>query len=117
MHRLTEIKTRLDLILAKIGGVNPASNAGSEITEDIRELKDYVDDECKKLQRLKKQGELTRLEAQFVGPAIDEVCLQALDKIRRGARCNERVENHLIDTQTTLSWWLAQIENSDSITE
>lgn len=114
MHRLKEIKKRLDKIIVAVESNSMLSNSEQEVKGHIRGLKDYVETEHKKLL---KQSRLTEFEENFVKPAIKEVRLQALDKIRRGARCEERVKNHLADTQTTIDWWLAEIESSDSITE
>lgn len=110
MHRLKEIKKKLDAIEQALNDQYPRFKADSALTELITELKDYVDTERKQLAKQKTLGELTEFESCFIEPAVRDVYLNSLDKIRRGSKPSSSVNNNICDTSMTLSYWLHQIE-------
>ncbi|WGA06436.1 hypothetical protein NFK84_08990 [Enterobacter ludwigii] len=110
MHRLNEIKKKLDVIEHALNDQYPRFKADPALTELITELKEYVDTERKQLAKQKARGELTEFESCFIEPAVRDVYLAALDKIRRGSKPSSSVNNNICETSTTLSYWLHQIE-------
>ncbi|HEM7928240.1 TPA: hypothetical protein ACNVQT_001491 [Citrobacter farmeri] len=111
MNRLMEIKSRLDKIEQALNGQHPRFRSEPEVTRQITVLKDYVENERKKIQKLDKQGKLSELETAFIEPAINDVYLSSLDKIRRGSKPSSSVNGYICDTSSTLSYWLHAIED------
>lgn len=111
MNRLMEIKSRLDKIEQALNGQHPRFRSEPEVTSQITDLKDYVENERKKIQKLEKLGELSDLETAFIEPAMNDVYLSSLNRIRRGAKPSSTVHAYISDTSTTLSYWLHSIEN------
>ncbi|MDW2744823.1 hypothetical protein [Atlantibacter subterraneus] len=111
MERLIEIKNRLETIEKALGEQFPRFKADPELTEQITDLKDYVEAERKKIQKQKRLGELSELESSFIEPAINDVYLSSLDKIRRGSKPSNSVNEYICDTSSTLSYWLFQIRD------
>ncbi|WP_039056241.1 hypothetical protein [Enterobacter sp. Bisph1] len=110
MQRLYEIKKRLDVIEQALNEQYPRFKADPVLTGLITDLKDHVDSERKKLEKQKKRGELTEFESCFVEPAVRNIYLSSLDKIRRGSKPSGSVSNHIFDTSFTLSYWCHHIE-------
>ncbi len=111
MQRLNEIKNRLEVIEKALGEQYPRFKADPEITWQITDLKDYVQEERKRIQKQKARGELSEFESAFIEPAINDVYLSSLDKIRRGSKPSSRVNDYICDTSSTLSYWLFQIRD------
>lgn len=109
MQRLVEIKKRLELIEEALNEQYPNYKSGSEITAQITELKGHVQDARKIIQKKKSQGELSDFEIAFIEPAINDVYLTSIDKIRRGAKPSPSVSEHIYDTSVTLDYWLGEI--------
>lgn len=112
MQRLMEIKNKLDVIEEALNGQYPRFKADPDITRQITDLKDYVQEERKSIQKQKARGELSEFESAFIEPAIDDVYLSSLDKIRRGSKPSSSVNGYICDTSDTLNHWLHDIENS-----
>ena len=110
MHRLNEIKKKLDVIEHALNDQYPCFKADPVLTGLIIELKDYVDSERKILGKKKSRGELSEFESCFIEPAIRDVYFSSLDKIRRGSKPSSNVNGHICDTSSTLSYWFHQIE-------
>ncbi|WP_228007954.1 hypothetical protein [Citrobacter sp. BDA59-3] len=106
-----EIKSRLDSIEDALNEQYPHFKANQELTEQITNLKDYVEAEYNKIQKQKKKGGLSELESAFIEPAINEVYSTSLDKIRRGSKPSESVNEHICDTSFTLNYWIRQIQD------
>lgn len=111
MERLNEIKNRLETIENALSEQFPRFRADPELTGKITDLKDYVEAERKKIQKQKKLGELSELESSFIEPAINDVYLSSLDKIRRGSKPSDSVNGYICDTSFTLSYWLHAIKD------
>lgn len=114
MQRLMEIKNRLEVIEEALNEQHPRFKADPEITGQITDLKDYVQEERKRIQKQKIRGELSEFELTFIEPAINDVCLSSLDRIRRGSKPSSSVNGYICDTSMTLSYWLSQIKEHES---
>lgn len=114
MHRLMEIKERLEVIETALDKQHPHYRADPEITGLITTLKDYVESERKKIHKQQRLGELTELESSFIEPAINDVYLSSLDKIRRGSKLSSSVNGNICDTSFTLSYWLDAIRDFEN---
>jgi hypothetical protein len=111
MQRLTEIKNRLEVIEAALAKQHPRYRADPLLSDLVTDLKDHVEGERKKIQKQSRRGELSELESNFIEPAINDVYLSALDRIRRGAKPSSEMNNRICETSTTLSYWLFQIQD------
>lgn len=111
MQRLMEIKNRLEVIEEALNKQYPRFKADPDITGQITALKDYVQEERKSIQKQKARGELSEFESAFIEPAINDVYLSSLDKIRRGSKPSSSVNGYICDTSSTLSYWLHAIED------
>ncbi|WP_275260424.1 hypothetical protein [Citrobacter freundii] len=110
MQRLYEIKNKIDVIEQALNSQYPRFKADPVLTGLITDLKDYVDTERKQLAKQKGRGELTEFESCFIEPAVRDVYLSSLDKIRRGCKPSSSVSDHIYDTSSTLSYWFHQID-------
>lgn len=111
MQRLVEIKKRLEVIENALNEQYPRFKADPDITGQITDLKDYVQEERKSIQKQKARGELSEFESAFIEPAINDVYLSSLDKVRRGSKPSSSVNSHICDTSFTLSYWMNQIQD------
>jgi len=109
-----EIKSRLEVIAAALSEQYPRYRADPVLSSLVTDLKDYVETERTKLQKQSKSGQLTEFEKVFIAPAIQEVYLTSIDKIRRGAKPSSEMSNHIFDTSTTLDYWLFEIEDFEN---
>lgn len=109
MQRLNEIKKRLEAIDRTLNEQGDHLRDDSVIKTQIRDLKDYVDAERKKIQRQETNGELTDFEAKFILGAIDDVYTASLSQIRRGARINVELSDKINNTLYSLNYWLSEI--------
>lgn len=113
MLRLMEIKKRLEVIEKALGKQYPCFKADPEITAQITDLKDYVQEERKRIQKQKTRGELSEFESAFIEPAINDVYLSSLDRIRRGSKPSSNVNAYIYDTSSTLSYWITLIKECE----
>lgn len=111
MHRLMEIKEKLEVIESALNKQYPRFRADPEITEQVTELKDFVEGENKKIQKQLSREELSEFERAFIAPAINDVYLNALDRIRRGSKPSNEMNYRICETSSTLSYWLFNIED------
>ncbi|RKT92988.1 hypothetical protein [Enterobacter sp. WPR_3_1] len=114
MNRLIEIKNRLEVIEQALNEQYPRFKSDPEITGQITHLKDYVQEERKRIQKQKARGELSEVESAFIEPAINDVYLSSLDKIRRGSKPSNSVNGYICDTSSTLSYWLHAINEFET---
>lgn len=114
MNQLIEIKNRLEVIEQALNEQYPRFKADPDITGQITDLKDYVQEERKRIQKQKARGELTEFESAFIEPAINDVYLSSLDKIRRGSKPSSSVNGYIFDTSSTLSYWLHAISDFEA---
>ena len=114
MNRLIEIKNRLEVIEQALNEQYPRFKSDTEITGQITDLKDYVQGERKRIQKQKARGELSEFESAFIEPAINDVYLSSLDKIRRGSKPSSSVNGYIFDTSSTLSYWLHAISDFET---
>lgn len=112
MNRLLEIKRRLDEIEQALDKQYPRFRADKHISDMVTELKEYAQLERKKIQTQLKQDELSDFEERFIEPAINDVYLSAIDKIRKGAKPSVKLNDYIGETSSTLSYWLCAIEES-----
>ncbi|HDR2756054.1 TPA: hypothetical protein QCJ76_004711 [Enterobacter asburiae] len=117
MQRLMEIKNRLEVIEKGLNEQYPRFKADPDITGQITDLKNYVQEERKRIQKQKARGELPEFESAFIEPAINDVYLSSLDKIRRGSKPSSSVNGYICDTSFTLSYWMHQIQDYRQKTE
>lgn len=110
MERLLEIKRRVDDISEDLNVMYPRYKADAAISDKVTELKEYAQAALKEIQGQLKRGELTAFERQFVEPAIYDSYMKAIDKIRKGARPSERLNNLICETEGTISYWIYEIE-------
>lgn len=113
MQRLFEIKKRLEVIEAALGEQYPRYHADPALSSLVTELKDYVEEELKKIQRQLKRGELSEFESDMIEPAIRDVYSTSIDRLRRGAKPSSEMHDFILDTSSTLSHWLSSFENHD----
>lgn len=111
MQRLMLIKEKLDVIEAALERQYPRYRADPAISELVIELKDHVQEARKKIQKQDSRGELSEFESAFIEPAINDVYLTSLSKIRRGSKPSSAMSHHISDTSSTLSYWLFQIND------
>ena len=111
MQRLMEIRNRLEVIEKALNEQYPRFKADPGITGQITDLKNYVQEERKRIQKQKARGELPEFESAFIEPAINDVYLSSLDKIRRGSKPSSSVNGYICDTSFTLSYWMHQIQD------
>lgn len=111
MHRLMDIKDKLEVIESALNKQYPHFRGDPEITELVTELKDFVQGEDKKIQKQLSRDELSEFESAFIAPAINDVYLNALDRVRRGSKPSNEMNNRIYETSSTLSYWLFQIED------
>ncbi|HGH4676870.1 TPA: hypothetical protein ACJIWR_001529 [Enterobacter bugandensis] len=109
MNQLIEIKNRLEVIEQALNEQYPRFKADPDITGKITDLKDYVQEERKRIQKQKARGELSEFELTFIEPAINDVYMTSLDKIRRGSKPSPGVSDNIYDTSSTLNHWLHAI--------
>ncbi|HCT7894564.1 hypothetical protein ABLV08_12835 [Klebsiella sp. CN_Kp088] len=109
MQRLNEIKKRLETIDRALNEQGDRFRDDPVIKTQIRDLKDYVDAERKKIQRQETNGELTDFEAKFILGAIDDVYTASLSQIRRGASINVELSDKINNTLYSLNYWLSEI--------
>lgn len=114
MQRLMEIKNRLEVIEEALNEQYPRFKADPDITGQITDLKDYVQEERKSIQKQKARGELSEFESAFIEPAINDVYLSSLNKVRRGSKPSISVNGYICDTSMTLSYWLSRIKEHES---
>ncbi|WP_447868442.1 hypothetical protein [Rahnella aceris] len=114
MQRLMQIKERLDIIEAALDKQYPRFRPDPAITDLVTELKDHVQEERKKIQKQHSRGELSEFERCFIEPAINDVYLSSIDKIRRGSKPSEQMNFHIFDSSSTLSYWLSQIKDHEN---
>ena len=50
----------------------------------------------------------------MVKPAVDDIYLTSIAKINRGAKPTQEIYNYIADTESTLEYWLGQIESLQS---
>lgn len=112
MQRLEEIQTRINWLEQELDKQHPRFRADKNISNKITELKEYALAERKKYHRELKEGRLTDFEKRFIGPAIDDVYMKAIDKMRKGAKPSVELCDHVSETASTLSWWLCEIEHA-----
>lgn len=96
MQRLMEIKNRLEVIEEALNEQYPRFKADPDITGQITDLKDYVQEERKSIQKQKARGELSEFESAFIEPAINDVYLSSLDK-------SEEVQNQAVALTATFA--------------
>ncbi|CNH15678.1 TPA: hypothetical protein U5E00_003396 [Yersinia enterocolitica] len=111
MQRLMQIKEKLDVIEAALAEQYPRFRPDPVITDLVTELKDHVQEERKKIQKQHSRGQLSEFERCFIEPAINDVYLSSIDKIRRGSKPSGDMNFHICDTSSTLSYWLFQIKD------
>ncbi|HBR3956319.1 TPA: hypothetical protein L9T83_000508 [Klebsiella pneumoniae] len=109
MQRLNKIKKRLETIDRALNEQGDRFRDDPVIKTQIRDLKDYVDAERKKIQRQDTNGELTDFEAKFILGAIDDVYTASLSQIRRGASINVELSDKINNTLYSLEHWLSEI--------
>ncbi|EPJ9454255.1 TPA: hypothetical protein ACXE8V_005233 [Pluralibacter gergoviae] len=110
MKRLIEIRNRLEAIEQALNEQYPRFRKDPELTQQITDLKDHVQAERKKIQKERAQGRLSEFECAFIEPAINDVYLSALDKIRRGSNPSASVNGYICETSFTMNHWLHVIE-------
>lgn len=111
MERLIEIKNRLEVIEKSFNEQYPRFRNAPELTEQITDLKDHVEAERKKIQKQKRKRVLSDFECSCIEPAINDVYLSSLDRIRCGLRPDNSVSGYIYETSSTLTYWLHQIDN------
>lgn len=114
MQRLLDIKTRLDALDKALGEQyekHGKYKSDAAISHLVTDLKDHTESARKTIQGQLKRGELTDFEAQFIEPAINDVYLEAIDKMTRGAKPSEELNQKVYDTSFTLMHWISQVEH------
>lgn len=118
MNNILIIKSKLDEITAlfESGGDHLRFDKATsqEISRKLTELKDFTSELQKSLEKQSKQGKLTDTEETMVKPAVDDIYLTSIAKINRGAKPTREIYNHIADTESTLEYWLGQLESLQS---
>lgn len=109
MERLIEIKRRVDDIAADLNDMYPRFKADRTISDKVTALKDYAQSALKEIQGQLKRGELTDFEQRFIEPAIYDSYMKGIDKIRKGAKPSDRLNDFICETDSTITYWLCEI--------
>lgn len=110
MQRILEIKNRFEAIEQALNEQYPHFKAEPVIIGQVADLKDYVETELDKIKKQLKRAELTEFEVAFIEPAINDIHLTSLVKIRRGSKPSDKMNGYICDTSFTISHWLGQIQ-------
>ncbi|MFN3071936.1 hypothetical protein [Serratia sp. JSRIV004] len=110
MERLLEIKRRVDDISEDLNVMYPRYKADKAISDKVTELKEYAQSALKEIQGQLKRGELTPFEKHFVEPAIYGAYMKGIDKIRKGAKPSARLTDLIYETDSTIGYWICEIE-------
>lgn len=110
MQRIIEIKNRLEVIGKLLDAQYPRFKADPGISVRVADLKDHVEAELGRIRNQLKQGKLTEFEVKFIEPAINDIHLTSLARIRRGSKPSDKLNRYICDTSFTISHWLGQIQ-------
>ncbi|WP_302796447.1 hypothetical protein [Hafnia paralvei] len=110
MNRLIELKRRVDDIASDLNNMYPCFKADKAISCKVTELKEYAQLALKEIQGQIKRGELTSFERNFIEPAIYDSYMKGIDKIRKGAKPSEQLNNLIGETESTISYWMCEID-------
>lgn len=110
MERLLEIKRRVDDIAEDLNNMYPRFKADKAISEKVTALKEYAQSALRDIQNQLKQGELTDFERRFIEPAIYDSYMKGINKIRKEAKPSERLNDLIFETDSSIGFWLCEIE-------
>lgn len=109
MKRLIEIKCRVDDISEDLNNMYPRFKADKTISDKVTALKEYAHSALKDIQGQLKRGELTDFQSKFIEPAIYDSYMKGIDKIRKGAKSSDRLNDLICETDSTIGYWMCAI--------
>lgn len=114
MKRVQDLKEKVSELDQQLNTGYPRyrfdKETSSEISQKLTKLKDSTLQLSNQLKRQSAKGELSDFEKAFIEPAIHESYMNAIDKIRRGAKPSAQVHDYLLETLNTLGYWICSIE-------
>ncbi|WP_338804500.1 hypothetical protein WDV76_03440 [Xenorhabdus griffiniae] len=118
MKRVQELKEKISELDRLLDSGYPRyrfdKETSEEISQKITALKDSASQLSNQLKRQYANGELSKFEMAFIEPAITDSYMKGIDKIRRGAKPSQTVHDHIVETLSTLEYWIGSIEEYKS---
>ncbi|MDC9603506.1 hypothetical protein [Xenorhabdus griffiniae] len=118
MNRVQELKEKVSELNELLDSGYPRyrfdKETSEEISQKITALKDSASQLSNQLRKQYANGELSKFEIAFIEPAITDAYMKGVDKIRRGAKPSQTIHNHIVDTLSTLEYWIGSIEEYQS---
>ncbi|CCW29658.1 MULTISPECIES: hypothetical protein [Morganellaceae] len=118
MNRVQELKEKVSELNQLLDSGYPRYRFDKETSEEISQkitlLKELASQLSNQLRKQYSNGELSRFEMAFIEPAISEAYMKGIAKIRRGAKPNQTVHGHIVETLFTLEHWIGGIEEYKS---
>ena len=82
----------------------------NQITNEFSNLKKYVQNQRKILDKKRINHELTELEEYFISPALDDAYFYLLDSLKSNTRPSDEMKRIVSDIPSRIDYWLMQIK-------
>lgn len=112
MKILEEVKIRLEALESSLLAQEQAIGryaTDEAISNQVTELKDFVQNEVAKL----KKSDMTDDEQFHVLPGLEDALGTEINNMRRGERPSKALLDKVYNTQSTVSYWISNYQQSD----
>ncbi|WP_241580923.1 hypothetical protein [Rosenbergiella nectarea] len=112
MKRLEEVKSRLEALESSLLAQEQAIGryaTDEAISNQITDLKNFVEDEVKKLSK----SDMTDNERFYVLPGLEDALGTEINNMRCGEKPSKALLDKVYNTQSTVSYWVSNYQQSD----